>query len=121
YLIIRKLAAANRNICVVGDDAQSIYAFRGANIQNILNFEKDYPELKIFKLEQNYRSTKNIVGVANSVIAKNKEQLKKNVFTTNDEGELIKVIKTDSDNAEGNFVANSIFETKMNEQAHNRH
>jgi DNA helicase-2/ATP-dependent DNA helicase PcrA len=121
YVIVKQLAAAFRNICVVGDDAQSIYAFRGANIQNILNFEKDYSELQIFKLEQNYRSTKNIVGAANAVIAKNKEQLKKNVFTDNDEGELIKVIRTESDNAEGSFVASSIFETKMNEQAHNRH
>ncbi len=120
YVIVKQLAAAYRNVCVVGDDAQSIYAFRGANIQNILNFEKDYPELHTFKLEQNYRSTKNIVGAANNVIAKNKEQLKKNVFTDNVEGELIKVVKTDSDNAEGNFVANSIFETKMNEQAHNK-
>lgn len=120
YVIIKQLAAAFRNICVVGDDAQSIYAFRGANIQNIFNFEKDYPELNIFKLEQNYRSTKNIVGAANTVISKNKEQLKKNVFTENDQGELIKVARTDSDNLEGNFVANSIFETKMNEQAHNR-
>ena len=120
YVIVKQLAAAYRNICVVGDDAQSIYAFRGATIQNILNFEKDYPELRIFKLEQNYRSTKNIVGAANSVIAKNKDQLKKNVFTDNVEGEIIKVVKTESDNAEGNFIANSIFETKMNEQAHNR-
>ena len=120
YVIVKQLAAAYRNICVVGDDAQSIYAFRGANIQNILNFEKDYSELQIFKLEQNYRSTKNIVGAANAVIAKNKEQLKKNVFTDNIEGELIKVIKTESDNAEGSYVASSIFETKMNEQAQNR-
>jgi len=120
YIIVKQLAAANRNVCVVGDDAQSIYAFRGADIQNILNFEKDYPDLKMFKLEQNYRSTKNIVGAANNVIAKNKEQLKKNVFTENAEGELIKVVRNDSDNAEGNFVANSIFETKMNEQAHNK-
>ncbi|MGZ4049233.1 MAG: ATP-dependent helicase, partial [Bacteroidia bacterium] len=120
YVIVKQLAAAYRNICVVGDDAQSIYAFRGATIQNILNFEKDYPELRIFKLEQNYRSTKNIVGAANSVIAKNRDQLKKNVFTDNIEGEIIKVVKTESDNAEGNFIANSIFETKMNEQAHNR-
>lgn len=120
YVIIKQLAAAYRNICVVGDDAQSIYAFRGANIQNIFNYEKDYPELNIFKLEQNYRSTKIIVGAANTVISKNKEQLKKNVFTENVEGELIKVMKTESDNSEGNFVANSIFETKMNEQAHNR-
>ncbi|MES2593583.1 MAG: UvrD-helicase domain-containing protein [Bacteroidota bacterium] len=121
YVIVKQLAAAYRNICVVGDDAQSIYAFRGANIQNILNFEKDYSELNIFKLEQNYRSTKIIVGAANTVIAKNTEQLKKNVFTENTEGELIKVVKTESDNLEGNFVASSIFETKMNEQAHNRH
>lgn len=120
YVIVKQLAAAFRNICVVGDDAQSIYAFRGANIQNILNFEKDYPELQVFKLEQNYRSTKTIVGAANAVIAKNKEQLKKNVFTDNAEGELIKVVRTESDNAEGTFVANSIFETKMNERAHNR-
>lgn len=120
YVIVKQLGAAYRNVCVVGDDAQSIYAFRGANIQNILNFEKDYPELHTFKLEQNYRSTKNIVGAANNVIAKNKEQLKKNVFTDNDEGELIRVVKTDTDNAEGNFVAGAIFETKMNEQAHNR-
>lgn len=120
YVIVKQLAAAFRNVAVVGDDAQSIYAFRGANIQNILNFEKDYPELNTFKLEQNYRSTKNIVGAANNVIAKNKDQFKKTVFTENAEGELIKVVKTDSDNAEGNFVANSIFETKMNEQAHNK-
>jgi DNA helicase-2/ATP-dependent DNA helicase PcrA len=120
YVIVKQLAAAFRNICVVGDDAQSIYAFRGANIQNILNFEKDYPELNTYKLEQNYRSTKNIVGAANTVISKNTEQLKKNVFTDNEEGEKIKVVKTESDNAEGNFVANSIFETKMNEQANNK-
>jgi DNA helicase-2/ATP-dependent DNA helicase PcrA len=119
YVIVKQLAAAYRNICVVGDDAQSIYSFRGANIQNILNFEKDYSELHIFKLEENYRSTKNIVGAANTVIAQNKEQLKKNVFTNNDEGELIKVIRTESDNAEGSFVASSIFETKMNERAMN--
>ena len=119
YVIVKQLAAAYRNICVVGDDAQSIYSFRGANIQNILNFEKDYPELNTFKLEQNYRSTKTIVGAANTVIAKNRDQLEKNVFTDNQDGELIKVVKTDSDNAEGNFVANSIFETKMNEQAAN--
>lgn len=121
YVIVKQLAAAFRNICVVGDDAQSIYAFRGANIQNILNFEKDYSELKVFKLEQNYRSTKNIVNAASVVIANNKEQLKKNIFTENIEGDLIKVVRTDSDNAEGSFVASSIFETKMNEQAHNRH
>ncbi len=82
YTIVKKLAAAYQNICVVGDDAQSIYAFRGANIQNILNFESDYPELKVYKLEQNYRSTQNIVDVANSIIANNKNQLRKTYFLT---------------------------------------
>ncbi len=119
YLIVKKLAAVNENICVVGDDAQSIYAFRGANIQNILNFEKDYPDLKTFKLEQNYRSTQNIVNAANSAIKNNKEQLKKDVWTANDEGNRIKVSHTLTDNEEGRLVANSIFETRMNEQAKN--
>jgi DNA helicase-2/ATP-dependent DNA helicase PcrA len=108
YLIVKKLAAVNENICVVGDDAQSIYAFRGANIQNILNFEKDYPDLKIFKLEQNYRSTQNIVNVANSIIANNKEQLKKNVFSEKDNGDKIKVMRAFSDNEEGKLVAEAI-------------
>jgi DNA helicase II / ATP-dependent DNA helicase PcrA len=98
YLIIRKLAAASRNICVVGDDAQSIYAFRGANIKNILNFEKDYPELKIFKLEQNYRSTRNIVDAASDVIKKNKYQLEKQIWTENEAGNKIKVFKALTDN-----------------------
>lgn len=114
YLITRKLAAKERNICVVGDDAQSIYAFRGADISNILNFEKDYPELNIFKLEQNYRSTKNIVWAANSVIKNNQAQLRKDVFSDNEEGTLIEVLKAASDNEEGKLVANSIFEDKMN-------
>ncbi len=114
YLITRKLAAKNRNICVVGDDAQSIYAFRGADIQNILNYERDYPELEVFKLEQNYRSTKNIVHAANSVIKNNKAQLRKDVFTDNEEGPLIEVLKANSDNEEGKLVANAIFEEKMN-------
>jgi DNA helicase-2/ATP-dependent DNA helicase PcrA len=108
YLIVKKLAAVNENICVVGDDAQSIYAFRGANIQNILNFEKDYPDLKIFKLEQNYRSTQNIVNVANSIIANNKEQLKKNVFSEKEAGDKIKVMRAFSDNEEGKLVAEAI-------------
>ena len=108
YLIVKKLAAVNENICVVGDDAQSIYAFRGANIQNILNFEKDYPDLKIFKLEQNYRSTQNIVKVANSIIANNKEQLKKNVFSEKESGDKIKVMRAFSDNEEGKLVAEAI-------------
>ncbi|MCB2410327.1 ATP-dependent helicase [Hymenobacter lucidus] len=114
YLITRKLAAKERNICVVGDDAQSIYAFRGADITNILNFEKDYPELQVFKLEQNYRSTKNIVKAANSVIKNNKAQLRKDVFSDNEDGTLIEVIKAASDNEEGKLVANSIYEDKMN-------
>ncbi|MDU0369003.1 ATP-dependent helicase [Hymenobacter endophyticus] len=115
YLIARKLAAKERNICVVGDDAQSIYAFRGADIQNILNFEKDYPELQVFKLEQNYRSTKNIVWAANSVIKNNQAQLRKDVFSDNEEGPLIEVLKAASDNEEGKLVANSIYEDKMNQ------
>lgn len=116
YFIIRKLAAVNENICVVGDDAQSIYAFRGADISNILNFEKDYPDLRIIKLEQNYRSTKNIVQAANSVIAKNKAQLPKDVWTANDDGPLIELIKAVSDNEEGKLIATSIFEEKMQHQ-----
>ncbi|MDX5438515.1 MAG: UvrD-helicase domain-containing protein, partial [Pontibacter sp.] len=114
YLITRKLAAQNRKIVVVGDDAQSIYAFRGADIQNILNFERDYPELQVFKLEQNYRSTKNIVNAANSVIKNNSAQLKKDVYTDNEQGPLIEVIKANSDNEEGKLVATTIFEEKMN-------
>lgn len=119
YLIVKQLAALYQNICVVGDDAQSIYSFRGANIQNILNFEKDYPDLKTFKLEQNYRSTKIIVNAANNIIENNRDQLKKTVWTDNAEGEKIKVIKTHTDNEEGNTVAGAIFETKMNQQAKN--
>ncbi|MGX5689105.1 ATP-dependent helicase [Arcticibacter tournemirensis] len=112
YLIVKKLAAINENICVVGDDAQSIYAFRGANIQNILNFEKDYPDLKVFKLEQNYRSTQNIVNVANSIIANNKNQLKKNVFSENETGDKIKVARAFSDNEEGKIIAESIIQER---------
>lgn len=119
YLIVKQLAARNENICVVGDDAQSIYSFRGANIQNILNFKSDYPDVKIFKLEQNYRSTKTIVNAANSVIANNKEQIFKEVWTDNEEGNLIHVIKAGSEIEEGHMVANSIFEVKMNQQQPN--
>jgi DNA helicase II / ATP-dependent DNA helicase PcrA len=119
YLITRKLSAVHRNITIVGDDAQSIYAFRGANIQNILNFEKDFPEVSVVKLEENYRSTQNIVNAANSVIARNKAQLKKNVFTSNEEGPLIEVVKAASDNEEGRLIATAIFEEKMNHQLHN--
>ena len=120
YLIVKKLAALFENLCVVGDDAQSIYSFRGANIQNILNFERDYPDLKTFKLEQNYRSTKTIVESANTVIAKNKHQLKKTVFTDNERGEKISVFKALTDNEEGRMVAQSIFEEKMNHKASNK-
>lgn len=116
YYIIRKLAAVKQNICVVGDDAQSIYAFRGADISNILNFEKDYADLRVIKLEQNYRSTKTIVEAANSVIAKNKAQLPKNVWTANEDGNLVELIKAVSDNEEGKLVASSIFEEKMQQQ-----
>lgn len=120
YIIVRKLAAQHENICVVGDDAQSIYAFRGANIQNILNFEKDYPNLKTFKLEQNYRSTKTIVGAANNVIANNRHQLKKEVWTENTGGEKIRLLRAISDNEEGNQIANTIFEDRMNFQFKNK-
>jgi DNA helicase-2/ATP-dependent DNA helicase PcrA len=116
YFIIRKLATVYQNICVVGDDAQSIYAFRGADITNILNFERDYPELKVYKLEQNYRSTQNIVNAANSVIKRNRAQIPKNVWTANEEGNLIELIKAVSDNEEGRLVASSIFEEKMQHQ-----
>jgi len=119
YLITRKLSAVNQNICVVGDDAQSIYAFRGANIENILNFEKDFPDVRTIKLEQNYRSTKTIVNAANSIIARNREQLRKNVFTDNEEGTLIDVVKAASDNEEGRLIATSLFEAKMQEGLRN--
>lgn len=119
YVIVKQLAAKFQNICVVGDDAQSIYAFRGANIQNILSFERDYPELQTFKLEQNYRSTKNIVQAANAVIKNNREQLEKNVWTANDAGEKLSLMKAATDNEEGQLVARHIFETKMQQQAHN--
>ena len=113
YMIIKKLAATHNNICVVGDDAQSIYSFRGARIENILNFQKDYPEHKVFKLEQNYRSTQNIVDAANSIIAKNKRQIQKNVFSEKEKGTLIKVMSAITDNEEGYLVANEITDTRM--------
>jgi len=119
YLIVKKLAANNENICVVGDDAQSIYAFRGANIENILNFKKDYADAKVFKLEQNYRSTKNIVNAANSIIINNKDQIFKEIWTENEEGPKIQLFKTSTDNEEGMSVASSIFENKMNFQLNN--
>ncbi|QOD61289.1 UvrD-helicase domain-containing protein [Polaribacter haliotis] len=116
YLIVKALADKFGNICVVGDDSQSIYSFRGANIQNILNFQKDYPDVKTFKLEQNYRSTSNIVNAANSVIARNKTKLDKEVWTSNDAGDSINVMRTISDGEEGRFVAQSIWENQMNHQ-----
>ena len=112
YLIIKQLGAVHENVCVVGDDAQSIYAFRGANIQNILNFKKDYQDAKLFKLEQNYRSTSHIVRAANSVIANNRDQIPKEVWTQNSDGEKIKVFRATSDNDEGRFVAHKIFEVR---------
>ena len=116
YLITKKLSAVKRNICVVGDDAQSIYAFRGADINNILNFERDYPELNLVKLEQNYRSTKNIVGAANSIIKNNTSKISKSIWTDNQEGELISIKKSFSDNQEGKMVSSLIFEEKNKSQ-----
>ncbi len=116
YLIVRALSDRFQNICVVGDDAQSIYAFRGENINNILNFQKDYENVKTYRLEQNYRSTKNIVEAANSIIDKNKTKLDKIVWTANDYGSKIKVHRSVTDGEEGRFVAGEIFEQKMRNQ-----
>lgn len=121
YLIVKALADRYHNICVVGDDAQSIYSFRGANITNILNFQRDYDNVAMYRLEQNYRSTKNIVNAANSIIAKNKNQLEKVVWTANDEGSMIKIHRSPTDAEEGRFVAGSIWDTKMNEHLLNGH
>jgi DNA helicase-2/ATP-dependent DNA helicase PcrA len=119
YLIVRALSDRFQNICVVGDDAQSIYAFRGANINNILNFQKDYSDVKSYRLEQNYRSTKNIVDAANSIIEKNKTKLDKVVWTENLEGSKIHVNRLVNDAEEGRFVANSVTEKRMQEGAKN--
>ncbi|WP_400073393.1 ATP-dependent helicase [Zobellia russellii] len=119
YLIVKALADRYHNICVVGDDAQSIYSFRGANISNILNFQKDYDNVGMYRLEQNYRSTRNIVNAANSIIANNKEQLEKVVWTSNDDGGSIKIHRSTTDAEEGRFVAGSIWDHKMNEQLGN--
>ena len=116
YLIVKALASKFENICVVGDDAQSIYSFRGANIYNILNFKKDYPDAVTVSLEQNYRSTQNIVNAANVVISKNVQQFKKNVFSDNEEGEKIKVYRSLSDADEANFVASNIWELHNSQQ-----
>ena len=118
YLIIKQLAALRENLCVVGDDAQSIYGFRGANIQNILNFKQDYPDFTLYKLEQNYRSTKYIVDAANSVIANNKDQIEKVVWTANGEGERIVVHRCYSDNEEGRWAATQIFDLHNQRQQH---
>lgn len=119
YLIVKALSDRYQNICVVGDDAQSIYSFRGANISNILNFQRDYDNVAVYRLEQNYRSTKNIVNAANSIIANNKNQLEKNVWTSNDDGGLIKIHRSVTDAEEGRYVAGSIFENKMQNQMQN--
>jgi DNA helicase II / ATP-dependent DNA helicase PcrA len=113
YEIIKLLGAMHENVCVVGDDAQSIYSFRGATIQNILQFQKDYDEAKVVKLEQNYRSTKSILEVANEIIRNNKGQIEKVLFTENTEGEKIRLVRTLTDNDEGKFVADSIQEQKL--------
>ncbi len=113
YLIVKKLAARYQNICVVGDDAQSIYAFRGANIQNILNFKRDYPGVHLFKLEQNYRSTKNIVNAANSIISNNKEQIQKEIWTDNGTGNLITLLQCTDERDEGNKVTESIIQAHL--------
>ena len=118
YLIVKALASKFENLCVVGDDAQSIYSFRGANIQNILNFKKDYPDAITVSLEQNYRSTQNIVGAANAIISKNIEQFPKNVFSDNEVGDKIKIYRALSDADEANFVATNIWNLHNQEQKH---
>lgn len=116
YLIVKRLAELHHNICVVGDDAQSIYSFRGARIENILNFKHDYPDFKTYKLEQNYRSTQVIVDAANSLIAKNKHQIQKTVFSENAVGDRIKVLTAMNEHEEGYLVANEIFDHRMKDR-----
>jgi len=116
YLILKQLSTVHQNICVVGDDAQSIYSFRGARIENILNFRKDYPEYQLFKLEENYRSTKMIVNAANSIIRKNKDQIEKTVFSNKELGDKVQVVRLRDDKEEGFTVARSISEMRFNEQ-----
>lgn len=120
YLIVKKLAARNQNICVVGDDAQSIYAFRGANIQNIFNFKRDYPDMHLFKLEQNYRSTQNIVNAANSIISRNRDQIQKELWSDNGVGSRIKLIRAVDEKDEGMRVADSIQNFRLGEDAEYR-
>nr|HQE12159.1 3'-5' exonuclease [Flavipsychrobacter sp.] len=113
YQIIKMLGAVHENICIVGDDAQSIYSFRGATVQNILQFQNDYNDVKIVKLEQNYRSTQTILNVANQIISNNKHQIPKELWTSNDTGDKIKLVRTLTDNDEGRFVADTILEMKL--------
>ena len=120
YVIVKKLSAPHQNVFVVGDDAQSIYSFRGAKIENILNFRNDYPDYKLFKLEQNYRSTQTIVNAANSIIEKNTKQIKKIAFSSNEIGEKIKIIKAFTDHEEGYLVASEILNLQQREHAHNK-
>lgn len=120
YLIAKQLSEKYKNICVVGDDAQSIYSFRGARIENILNFKHDYSGYKLYKLEQNYRSTRNIVDAANSIIAKNQEQISKNVFSKKEKGEKIHLVRAATDNEEGYIVANAIQDVVFGEQIRHR-
>ena len=120
YEIIKLLGAMHENVCVVGDDAQSIYSFRGATIQNILQFQKDYDDVKVVKLEQNYRSTQSILNVANEVIKNNKGQIPKELWTENATGEKIKLVRTMTDNEEGKFVADTIQEQKLRNHYHNK-
>jgi len=120
YEIVKLLGAMHENVCVVGDDAQSIYSFRGATIENILQFQKDYDEIKVVKLEQNYRSTKTILNVANEVIGNNKGQIEKKLFTDNQEGDKINLIRTMTDNDEGKMVADAIQELKLRNHFFNK-
>src|SRR5215216_4730241 len=120
YEIIKLLGAVHENVCVVGDDAQSIYSFRGATIQNILQFQKDYEDVKVIKLEQNYRSSQNILNVANEIIKNNKGQIPKTLFTENDTGEKIKLVRTMTDNDEGKFVADAIQEQRLRNHYNNK-
>jgi DNA helicase-2/ATP-dependent DNA helicase PcrA len=120
YEIVKLLGAVHENVCVVGDDAQSIYSFRGATIQNILQFQKDYEDVSVVKLEQNYRSTQNILNVANEVIKNNKGQIPKVLWTDNQEGEKIRLVRTMTDNDEGRFVADSIQELKLRNHYRNK-
>lgn len=120
YQIIKMLGAVHENLCVVGDDAQSIYSFRGATVQNILQFQDDYEDVKVVKLEQNYRSTQAILNVANTIISNNKNQIPKELWTSNSEGEKIKLVRTLTDNDEGRFVADAITEMKLRNHYHNK-